>query len=229
MPFLIGIAIAVAGFTMSLFLVRDTRGHVDREAVDSRLAPLGNLFEQTTWRHPALGSVTFAGLVNNLNDGLVWGAFPILLASRGFEISEIGRIVAVYPAVWGIGQLFTGAWSDRVCKKRLLFWGMLLQALALLGYILSVESRDYILQSVLLGIGTAMVYPTFLSTVAENTHPNDRAAALGVFRFWRDLGYAFGALLTGWVTDWINLEAAVLAVAILTGIASLVIQIRMRC
>ena len=229
MPFLIGIAMAVAGFTMSLLLVRDTRGHVVREAGDSRLAPLGNLFEQTTWRHPALGSVTFAGLVNNLNDGLVWGAFPILLASRGFSISEIGGMAAVYPAVWGLGQLFTGAWSDRVCKKNLLMWGMLLQAFALLGFILSVESRDYILQSVLLGIGTAMVYPTFLSTVAENTHPNDRAAALGVFRFWRDLGYAFGALLTGWVTDWINLEAAVLAVAILTGIASLVIRVRMRC
>jgi predicted MFS family arabinose efflux permease len=108
-------------------------------------------------------------------------------------------------------------------------WGMLLQAFALLGFILSVESRDYVLQSVLLGIGTAMVYPTFLSTVAEKTHPQDRAAALGVFRFWRDLGYAFGAVMTGLVTDWINLEAAVLAVAILTGIASLVIRVRMRC
>jgi MFS family permease len=228
-PFLIGIAISVAGCAMSILLVRDTRMHVEKEAGETRLAPLGNLFEQTTWRHPALGSVTFAGLVNNLNDGLVWGAFPILLASRGFAISEIGGMAAVYPAVWGLGQLFTGAWSDRVCKKHLLMWGMLLQAFALLGFILSVESRDYVLQSVLLGIGTAMVYPTFLATVAENTHPQDRAAALGVFRFWRDLGYAFGAVMTGLVTDLINLEAAVLSVAVLTGIASLVIRVRMRC
>jgi MFS family permease len=228
-PFLIGIAIAFAGCAMSLFLVRDTRMHVEREAVVTRLAPLGNLFEQTSWGHPALGSVTFAGMVNNLNDGLVWGAFPILLASRGFHISGIGGLVAIYPAVWGLGQLFTGALSDRVCKKRLLMWGMLLQAFALLGFIVSVESREYVIYSVLLGIGTAMVYPTFLSTVAENTHPQDRAAALGVFRFWRDLGYAFGALLTGLVTDLINLEAAVLAVAVLTGIASLVIRVRMRC
>ena len=153
----------------------------------------------------------------------------MLLASRGFTLSEIGALAAVYPAVWGIGQLFTGGLSDRVSKKHLLMWGMLLQAFALIGFLLSVETSGFVLQSVLLGIGTAMVYPTFLSTVAENTHPLDRSAALGVFRFWRDLGYAFGALLTGILTDMLNIEAAVLAVALLTAISSLVIRVRMRC
>ena len=228
-PFMLGVGMCFAGTALSIFAVRDTRLHVELEAMGNPPPPIANLFSETTWRHPALGSVTFAGMVNNLNDGLVWGAFPILLASRGFQISEIGKLAAVYPAVWGLGQLLTGTLSDRLCKKQLLMWGMLLQAFALLGIIVSVESRDYVLQSVLLGVGTAMVYPTFLSTVAENTHPHDRAAALGVFRFWRDLGYAFGAILTGLLTDMLNLEAAVLAVAVLTGIASLVVRVRMRC
>jgi MFS family permease len=228
-PFLIGICMAFAGTAMSLFMVRDTRRHLALEAAGSPRTPIGNLFKETTWRDPTLGSVTFAGVVNNLNDGLVWGGLPMLLASRGFTLSEIGALAAVYPAVWGIGQLFTGGLSDRVCKKHLLMWGMLLQAFALIGFLLSVETSGFVLQSVLLGIGTAMVYPTFLSTVADNTHPNDRSAALGVFRFWRDLGYAFGALLTGILTDMLNIEAAVLAVALLTAISSLVIRVRMRC
>jgi predicted MFS family arabinose efflux permease len=228
-PFMAGAAMALIGFAMSLFLVRDTRRHVALETVSTTSAPIKEIFREATWRHPALGSVTFAGLVNNLNDGLIWGGLPILLATRGFSISEIGRLAAVYPAVWGLGQLFTGALSDRVCKKQLLMWGMLLQALALLGIILSVETGDYVMYSVLLGVGTAMVYPTFLSTVAENTHPEDRAAALGVFRFWRDLGYAIGAVLTGLLIDLLNLETAVLAVAMLTASASLVIRVRMRC
>jgi MFS family permease len=228
-PFLAGAAMAFIGFAMSLFLVRDTRRHMAIETLSTPSAPIRDIFMEATWRHPALGSVTFAGLVNNLNDGLIWGGLPILLATRGFSISEIGRLAAVYPAVWGLGQLFTGPLSDRVCKKQLLMWGMLLQALALLGIMLSVETGDYAQHSVLLGVGTAMVYPTFLSTVAENTHPEVRAAAFGVFRFWRDLGYAIGAILTGLLTDLFNLETAVLAVAILTALASLVIRVRMRC
>ena len=229
MPFLIGVGLAAAGLLMSVFLVRDTRRHVTLESAASKLPPMGNLFSQATWRHPNLGSVTFAGLVNNLNDGLIWGALPILLATRGFQLGKTGSLAALYPAVWGIGQLFTGALSDRLCKKTLLMWGMLLQAFALLGLILSDTWWDHALQAVLLGLGTAMVYPTFLVTVAENTHPEDRAAALGVFRFWRDLGYAIGAILTGVVADLMNLEAAIALVALLTASASAVIRVRMRC
>ena len=155
-----------------------------------------NVFWETTLRNKNLSAVTQAGLVNNLNDGMAWGIFPILLASKGFSIAEIGIVTAIYPAVWGIGQLFTGRMADYFCKKDLLFLGMLLQGITLLILIFANSMTSFIILSSFLGIGTAMVYPTFLATVAENTYPTDRANSLGVFRLWRDLGYAIGAILT---------------------------------
>jgi MFS family permease len=210
-------------------MVKDTRHHVAKETQVSALSRLRRVFWETTWKNPNLGSVTQAGLVNNLNDGMAWGIFPILLATRGFTLVEIGMVTAVYPAVWGIGQLFTGGMADRFCKKRLLFAGMFLQAIALFGLLWAVTMPHFVLLSVLLGWGTAMVYPTFLATVAENTHPLDRAQSIGVFRLWRDMGYAIGALLTGIIADIFSMEAAIGFIGLLTLLSALVIAYRMRC
>ena len=174
--------------------------------------------------------VSYAGrIINNLNDGMAWGIFPILLASKGFSIAEIGIVTAVYPAVWGIGQLFTGKMADYFCKKDLLFLGMLLQGIALIVLLFAQTMSHFVILSSLLGIGTAMVYPTFLATVAENTHPTDRPNSLGVFRFWRDLGYAIGAILTGIIADILSINAAILFIGLLTIGSAGIIFYRMRC
>jgi MFS family permease len=228
-PFYTGIVLSVLGLATSIFLVKDTHHHVAKETTTSAVPKLKPIFWETTWKHKNLGSVTQAGLVNNLNDGMAWGILPILLATKGFPIGEIGLVAAVYPAVWGIGQLFTGAMADRFCKKNLLFTGMLLQALALLLLVWAESLWHFVALSTLLGWGTALVYPTFLATVAENTHPQDRAQSLGIFRFWRDLGYAIGALLTGVLTDYFGMNAAILAIGVLTLVSGLIIKYRMGC
>jgi MFS family permease len=214
---------------MSVFLIKDTRHHVNLEATDNKIFKLRNIFWDTTLFDRNLGSVTQAGLINNLNDGMVWGLFPILLAQKQFSIAEIGIITAIYPAIWGIGQLFTGKMADHFCKKSMLFWGMFLQAIALLFLVFATTITHYIALSVILGWGTAMVYPTFLATVAENTHPHDRAKSLGIFRFWRDLGYAIGAILTGIIADTLGINASIIFIALLTLLSSLGIEYRMRC
>lgn len=228
-PFYIGIALAFAGFFTSWLLVKDTKHHVSFEITTSNIPRLKKIFWETTWKNKNLGSVTQAGLVNNLNDGMAWGLFPVLLASKGFTIGQIGVVTAVYPAVWGIGQLFTGKMADHFCKKDLLFWGMLLQGLALVALIFAATMSHFIILSSLLGWGTAMVYPTFLATVAENTHPADRANSLGVFRLWRDLGYAIGAILTGIIADMVGINASIVVIGILTIFSSGIIFYRMKC
>jgi MFS family permease len=228
-PFHIGVAFSIFGFFSSWLLVRDTMHHVATEAATSKVPKLRNVFWHTTWKNANLGSVTQAGLVNNLNDGLIWGLFPILLATRGFAIGQIAIITAIYPAVWGIGQLFTGRMADYFCKKDLLFLGMLIQGLTLFAMIFATTFTHFIVFAIIIGWGTAMVYPTFLATVAENTHPSDRANSLGVFRLWRDLGYAIGALITGIIADSLGLSASVFVIGILTIISSLVILLRMNC
>jgi MFS family permease len=186
-----------------------------------------NVFWDTTWKHKNLGSVSQAGLINNLNDGMVWGILPILLASKNFTLNQIGIITAVYPAVWGLGQLFTGKMADKFEKKKLLFWGMFLQAIALIILIWAESMTEFVIIGSILGFGTALVYPTFLATVAENTHPLDRAKSIGIFRLWRDLGYAIGAILTGIIADVFNINSAILFIGILTLISAVIIQIRM--
>ena len=160
---------------------------------------------------------------------MAWGLFPILLATKGFSIGEIGIVTAIYPAVWGVGQLFTGRMADYFCKKDLLFLGMLLQGVALVGLLFATTMTHFAGLSTLLGWGTAMVYPTFLATVAENTHPADRANSLGVFRLWRDLGYAIGAILTGVIADSFGINASVAVIGLLTILSAVVIFYRMRC
>jgi len=228
-PFYIGIALSLAGLVGSWLLVHDTRAHAAKEAAGSNVPLLKNIFWDTTLFDRNLGSVTQAGLINNLNDGMAWGLFPIVLAQRGFNIEEIGIVAAIYPAVWGIGQLFTGKMSDHFCKKSMLFWGMLLQGVALMLLVFANSFIHFATLSLMLGWGTAMVYPTFLATVAENTHPLDRAKSLGVFRLWRDLGYAVGALLTGIIADTLGIDFSMIMIGVLTIGSALVIARRMRC
>ena len=227
-PFYIGIALSVVGLLMSWLFVKDTRHHIEAETSSSTQHKLKNIFWQTTWKDKNLGSVTQAGLVNNLNDGMAWGIFPILLASKGFTLEKIGMITALYPAVWGLGQLFTGKMADHFSKKKLLFLGMIMQGIVLITFPFATIIVHYIILSVLLGFGTALVYPTFLATIAENTHPADRAASLGVFRFWRDLGYAAGAVLTGVIADAVGINASIEFTGLLTVASALIIIFRMR-
>jgi MFS family permease len=152
-----------------------------------------------------------------------------MLATRGFSIAEIGIVTAIYPAVWGIGQLFTGKLADKFCKKDMLYTGMILQAIALIALVWASTMTHFILLSVVLGWGTAMVYPTFLATVAENTNPQDRAKSIGIFRLWRDLGYTIGAILTGIIADLININAAILFIGLLTMGSAFIIYYRMKC
>ena len=228
-PFYIGIVLSFAGLFITLIFIRDTKEHVKQESANNSIPLLKRVFWDTTLFHKNLGSVTQAGLINNLNDGMAWGLFPIVLSQKNFTISEIGLITAIYPAVWGIGQLFTGKMSDYFCKKNMLFWGMVLQGIALLFFAFASDLYHYLILSGLLGWGTAMVYPTFLATIAENIHPSDRAKSLGVFRLWRDLGYAIGAILTGFIADYFGLNASIITIALLTLASSAVIDKRMQC
>jgi len=228
-PFYLGVGLALLGFFSSWLLVKDTKQHVSAETITSKMPLLKNIFWETTWKHKNLGSVTQAGLINNLNDGMAWGLFPILLASKGFTIAQTGIVTAIYPAVWGIGQLFTGKMADHFCKKKMLFWGMILQGVALIIFIRAGTITQFILLSAVLGWGTAMVYPVFLATVAENTHPQDRAKSLGIFRFWRDMGYAAGAIITGVIADWLGVNASVIFIGVLTLMSGGIIFFRMSC
>lgn len=228
-PFMIGIVLSILGLLSSWLLIKDTKHHVSKESSSNTIPLLKNIFWDTTWKNKNLGSVTQAGLVNNLNDGMVWGIFPILLFLKNFSLEQIGIITATYPAVWGLGQLVTGKMADYFCKKDMLFTGMLLQGLALLVMPWAETMTHYLIVSVILGWGTAMVYPTFLATIAENTNPIDRPKSLGIFRLWRDLGYAIGAILTGIIADALGINASIIAIGFLTVLSSLIIQFRMKC
>jgi MFS family permease len=226
-PFYIGIFISFVGLILTALWVKDTRVFVNKEsATDSKVA-LENVFLETTFKNKTLSSITQAGLVNNLNDGMIWGLLPIILLSLNYNNENIGIITAIYPTVWGIGQLFTGKMSDHYSKKAMLFWGMLLQGLAIL--LIPSSSDFYVLASLstILGLGTALVYPTFLSTIAQATSPKQRAESIGTFRLWRDLGYAFGAVISGITADLFGIEYAIFLIGGLTIISSLIIQFRM--
>jgi len=227
-PFYIGVGFALFGLLSSYFLVKDTVHHVDLETETSAVKKLKNIFLETSWTNPNLGSITQAGLVNNLNDGMIWGIFPVLLANTGFDLAQVGKIVAIYPVIWGLGQLITGKLADMLVKKTMLFWGMLLQGAAILAMIFAASFLQFILLSILLGIGTAIVYPTFLAAIADYTHPEQRAHSIGVFRLWRDLGYAIGAILTGVIADVWGILPSIGFIGIVTISSALIIQFRMK-
>ena len=228
-PFYLGIGLVFLGLVGSIFFIKDTKHHVAKETISNTVPRLKNIFWDTTWKNKNLGSVTQAGLINNLNDGMAWGIFPILLATKGFTIGEIGIVTAIYPAVWGIGQLFTGRMADKFCKKDMLYTGMFLQAIALIVLVWANTMFHFIMLSSILGWGTAMVYPTFLATVAEYTNPQDRAKSIGIFRLWRDLGYAIGAILTGIIADLISINASIIFIGMLTLTSAFIIRYRMIC
>jgi MFS family permease len=234
-PFYLGLAYAGLGLGLSALLVHETRGHARYEATRHAAdtaglgaePPLRQIVVLTSFRERALSAASQAGMVNNLNDGLAWGIFPLLFARHGLGVSRIGVLAALYPAVWGMGQLATGALSDRIGRKWLIAGGMWTQALAI-GLIAAVGSFwPWAAGALLLGAGTAMVYPTLLAAVTDVAHPAWRASAVGVYRLWRDAGFAVGALLAGIVADLAGLAAAIWLVAALTGLSGLVVAVRM--
>ena len=232
-PFYLGVGFVVLGLSLSAFLVRDTKQHV---ALESRMqgdlppdaAPTPReVFWRTTLLDPNLSSVSQAGLVNNLNDGMAWGLFPLFFAAAGMDLARIGTLAAIYPGVWGVAQLVTGAWSDRVGRKWLIASGMWTQAIGIAVIVLSSGFVGFALGAVLLGIGTAMVYPTLLAAIGDVAHPAWRASSVGVYRLWRDLGYAIGALLAGLTADALGLPAAIWLIDGITLVSGLIVALRM--
>lgn len=226
-PFYQGIVFVFFGLILSVFFIKDTAKHVASEVIYNKTTLLKNIFWETSWKNNNLGSITQAGFINNLNDGMIWGILPVVLVNKGFNLKTVALIVAVYPAVWGIGQLITGKLSDHYNKKVMLVLGMLLQGLALVIMYWAVSKELFIVLSFILGLGTAIVYPTFLSAIAGFTNPTQRAESIGIFRLWRDLGYAFGALLTIVLSLFFELDFTIIFIGILTLISAFIIQVRM--
>ncbi|HEU4641137.1 MAG TPA: MFS transporter [Gemmatimonadaceae bacterium] len=239
-PFYLGIAFAALGLGLSLFFVRDTMSHVRHEAGahDARTrgsaragsaAPPGlrDLIARVSWRDPALSTASQAGLANNLNDGVAWGLFPLLFAGAGLSLRQIGVLAFAYPATWGIAQLGTGALSDRWGRKWLIAGGMLLQGLALWGTASAHGFAPWLVAAIVLGLGTAMVYPTLLAAVGDVAPAAWRGTAVGIYRFWRDLGYFVGALVAGVLADAFGVRAATAAVGALTALSGVVVVLRM--
>jgi len=231
-PFYLGVVFAFAGLVLSALLVRETHHHVSHEAALAGTAPehaptSRDVFWRTTLSDPDLSSVSQAGLVNNLNDGMAWGLFPLVFAAAGMSLAQIGLLAAIYPATWGVVQLATGALSDRTGRKPLIVWGMWIQAAGIAIVTISTGYSGFVGGAVLLGIGTAMVYPTLLAAIGDVAHPSWRASAVGVYRLWRDLGYAIGALLAGLIADALGLQAAMWFIAALTFASGLVSAGRM--
>jgi MFS family permease len=230
-PFYLGLVFAALGLGLSLALVRETHHHARAEAGarPPDAVPLSDrqIFTRTSFTDPALSSASQAGMVNNLNDGLAWGLFPLMFAAAGLSLSRIGILAALYPAVWGLGQLLTGALSDRIGRKPLIVNGMLLQALALAGFAVADTFTWRAAAAVLLGAGTAMVYPTLLATVGDIAHPSWRARSVGIYRLWRDCGFAVGALLAGAIADLWGIRPAIWAIAALTAASGALVALRM--
>lgn len=227
-PFLIGTGAAVAGLVLSLFL-RETRAHSAVEAAAHERPEPGSppsqraIFGRVSWREPSLRAVSQAGLVNNLNDGLSWGLFPLYFVANGATLQQVATLAAVYPAVWGLGQILTGFLSDRYGRKWPMAFGMVLQGLALIAVALTHQFAAWLASMVALGLGTALVYPTLIGAVADHSHPSWRASAIGVYRWWRDLGYALGALVAGGVADFFGVPASIHLVGALTMVSGIVV------
>lgn len=226
-PFYIGVFISIVGFLLTVLWVKDTHVFVKKESQTKVTNKLENVFVETSFKNKTLSSVTQAGLINNLNDGMIWGLLPILLLSLKFDNANIGIITAIYPTVWGVSQLFTGKMADIYSKKSMLFWGMFTQGVAILLLPFSSSFISLAIISAFLGLGTALVYPTFLSTIAAATNAEQRAESVGTFRLWRDLGYAIGALLSGITADIFGLPIAITLIAVLTIISAMIIKFRM--
>jgi MFS family permease len=234
-PFYLGIAIAVIGLTLSVLFARETRGYTALEVSAARrqsaavaVPSFAQIFRVTSFQNISLFAVCQAGLVNNLNDGMSWGIYPLFFAAYGLDVARIGLVKAVYPAVWGILQIVTGPLSDRFGRKGLIAWGMTVQALGIWLTVLVPDYTAWLVGAALQGLGTAMVYPTLLAAITDHADPTWRASSLGVYRFWRDLGYAVGALLAGIVADLLGFAASIHVVAALTLLSGIVVTGVMR-
>lgn len=230
-PFYLGVGYSAVGLALSVLAVRETHGHA---AAEGRLqaapaeAPREGVFVRTSFTDRELSSVTQAGFVNNLNDGMAWGLFPLVYAAAGLSLAHVGALAAVYPAVWGCSQLVTGALSDRLGRKWMIAAGMWVQALGIALMVRGHSTPVFILSAVLLGLGTALVYPTLLAAIGDVAHPSWRSSAVGVYRLWRDGGYAAGAVVAGVTADVLGVPAAIALVAVVTGLSGVVVALRMR-
>jgi MFS family permease len=230
-PFYMGVVFVLFGVVLSIFLVRETRHHVALESKSKSAEPTltsREIFWRTTLRDHDLSSVTQAGLVNNLNDGMAWGLFPLFFLAAQLPTQQIAVLVALYPATWGVVQLFTGAMSDRIGRKWLIASGMWVQAIGITVVATSHTMGSSAIGCILLGLGTAFVYPTLLAVIGDVAHPSWRASAVGIYRFWRDLGYAIGALLAGVIADLFGVSEAILVVAAVTFASGIIVAIRQR-
>jgi MFS family permease len=230
-PFYLGVVFVVLGLMLSIVAVRETKHHVAAEVkLHSAASEMTQreIFWRTSLSDRNLSSVSQAGLVNNLNDGMAWGLFPLFFTAAQMDLTAIGTLAAIYPATWGIAQLFTGAWSDQVGRKWLIVWGMWVQAAGIGAVVLSSQFAGFATGAALLGVGTAMVYPTLLAAIGDVAHPSWRASSVGVYRLWRDLGYAIGALLAGMTADALGFPAAMWLVAAITFASGVVVAVRMR-
>jgi MFS family permease len=227
-PFYLGIAYAGLGLGLSVLFVRETRGHAAHES-GSTTSPMTTreVFAFTSYRDRNLSSVCQAGFVNNLNDGMAWGLLPIFFNDLGLSVGRIGVLAALYPAVWGLAQLYTGALSDRIGRKGLITGGMWLQASAIALLAIGDSFTPWAIALVALGAGTAMVYPTLIAAISDVAHPSWRASSVGVYRLWRDGGFAAGAIITGAIADIASPRAAIWTVAVLTGLSGAVVAVRM--
>jgi MFS family permease len=231
-PFYLGIGFAALGLALSAFAVRETHHFVAHEAGLAQAPPTAgpsqrDIFWRATLGDRNLSSISQAGLFNNLNDGMAWGLFPLIFAAAQMDLKQIGMLAALYPAIWGICQLMTGALSDRIGRKWLIAAGMWVQAAGIGIVAVSGSFAGFAAGAVLLGVGTAMVYPTLLAAIGDVAHPSWRASAVGVYRLWRDLGYAIGAIVAGVTADWLGLAAALWLVAALTFASGLIAALRM--
>jgi MFS family permease len=226
-PFFLGLAFAGLGLGVSVLFVRETKGYVALETSSKPDLPWRAVFARTSFRDPSLSAASQAGLVNNLNDGMAWGLLPLFYASHGLPIAQVGILAAAYPAVWGLGQIGTGALSDRIGRKGLIVGGMLLQAAAIWWIAAASTFAVWLLAAALLGLGTAMVYPTLLAAVADVATPSWRGAAIGVYRLWRDLGFAAGAVIAGVLSDRAGMPLAISVVAVVTAVSGLIVLMRM--
>lgn len=235
-PFFLGIVFAALGLGVSLFAVKETHAHVHAEAAaktESEGPSAGShltdreVFLHTSFKEPALSAISQAGFAKNLNDGMAWGLFPLLFAAAGLSVSQIGILVAAYPALWGLGQLVTGGLSDRWGRKHLIVIGMLTQAVGLAGVAIANSFTPWLLAALVLGAGSALAYPTLLAAVGDVAQPTWRARALGVYRLWRDGGFAAGAVLSGVVADLWGLRPAIAVVAGITAVSGLIVLVRM--
>jgi MFS family permease len=234
-PFFLGVAFAGLGLGLSTWFVHETQGHARHEAASHVTTneelhhglSTREVFVLTSFKEHALSSCSQAGLVNNLNDGVAWGLFPLYFAAAGVSLARIGVLAAIYPAVWGLGQLVTGGLSDRIGRKKLIVGGMLTQGAAIAWIAATTGFAAWVLGGALLGVGTAMVYPTLLAAIGDVAHPNWRARSVGIYRLWRDGGFAVGAILAGVIADAAGITAAIWAVAALTAASGIVVALRM--